>query len=55
MDQDRALRLLSLAGFAVEANNEILANPNDSHTLGIRDPSLERNTDRMVLRARKPE
>ena len=55
MDQDRALRLLSIAGFAVEVNNEILANPNDNHTLGIRDPSLERNTDRMILRARKPK
>ncbi|OUU80914.1 MAG: hypothetical protein CBC38_00220 [Gammaproteobacteria bacterium TMED78] len=55
MEVGRALRLLSLAGFAVEENYEILHNPLDDHTLRNNDPSLERNTDRMVLRARKPD
>ena len=30
-------------------------NAADDHTLVIRDPSLNRNTDRFVIRARKPD
>ena len=39
----------------IEAESDILANPVDDHTLGIRDPSIRYNTDRMLFRARKPE
>lgn len=46
---------LEKAGFVVEAVSDILDNPEDDQTLNIRDESLQRNTDRFVIRARKPE
>lgn len=45
---------LEQAGFVVEAESDVLDNPADDHTLNIRDASLNRNTDRFVIRARKP-
>ena len=45
---------LEQAGFIVEAESDVLDNPADDHTLRIRDASLNRNTDRFVIRARKP-
>lgn len=50
-----ARRLLVEAGFEVESMSDLLENPEDDHTLGIRDASLNRNTDRFLFRARKPE
>jgi predicted methyltransferase len=45
---------LEQAGFVVEAQSDVLDNSADDHTLSIRDASLNRNTDRFVIRARKP-
>ncbi len=42
------------AGFVVEAESDILSNPLDDHSLHMRDESLNRNTDRILVRARKP-
>jgi len=42
------------AGFVVEDVSDVLHNPADDHTLGIRAKSLQRNTDRFLVRARKP-
>ena len=42
------------AGFVVEAESDILSNPLDDHSLHMRDESLGRNTDRILVRARKP-
>ena len=50
----RAVDLLSRAGFDVEAESDMLMNSADDHTLSIRDESLGRATDRMLIRARKP-
>lgn len=50
-----AKKALENAGFVVEAVSDILHNPADDHTLNIRDEALHRNTDRFVIRARKPE
>lgn len=55
MQPSDARRLLMEAGFEVEATSDLLENPDDDHTLGIRAPELERNTDRFLFRARKPE
>jgi predicted methyltransferase len=49
-----AKRLLEAAGFTIEAESDLLANPEDNHTLGIRDASLERRSDQFLFRARKP-
>jgi predicted methyltransferase len=55
IEKARVLRLLEQTGFTVEAESDVLMNPNDDHTLSIRDESLGRNTDRMLIRARKPQ
>lgn len=49
-----AVGFLEQAGFVVEAQSYLLNNPADDQSLHMRDESLERNTDRFVLRARKP-
>ncbi|HEY8519568.1 MAG TPA: methyltransferase [Gammaproteobacteria bacterium] len=46
--------LLQKAGFTIEAESDLLANPADDHTKGVRDPSLERRTDQFLIKARKP-
>ena len=50
-----AKEALESVGFVVEAVSDLLNNPADDHTLNIRDESLQRNTDRFLIRARKPE
>jgi predicted methyltransferase len=55
MDLLKAQQLLTSAGFVIDGVSNILGNSSDDHTLGIRDPSIRYNTDRMVLRAKKPE
>lgn len=42
------------AGFRLDGESDVLRNPADQHTLGIRDPSLRGHTDRFLLRLRKP-
>jgi len=46
---------LEAAGFEIEAVSDVLDNPDDDHTLGIRDESLRFQTDRFLIRARKPD
>lgn len=38
------------SGFALVGSSDLLNNPSDDHSLGPFDPSLERNTDRFVLK-----
>jgi predicted methyltransferase len=45
---------ITKAGFTIEAESNILANPTDDHTKGVRDPSLARHTDQFLFRVRKP-
>lgn len=54
MPQSEAQRLLEEAGFTVEATSDVLANPEDDHTLGIREDAIRGKTDRFLIRARKP-
>jgi predicted methyltransferase len=42
------------AGFAIEAESEILRNPKDDHTQNVFVPTLRGHTDRFVLLLRKP-
>ena len=55
LDVSTAKESLEKAGFVVEAVSDILDNPADDHTLHMRDESLGRNTDRFLIRARKPK
>ena len=43
------------SGFIVEAASNLLANPDDDRTKSVFDPSLQGQTDRFILRLRKPE
>ena len=43
------------AGFIVEAKSDLLAQPEDDLTRGVFDPTLRGDTDRFILRLRKPE
>ncbi len=54
MEQSVAERLITEAGFSIEARSSLLANPADDHTVGVFDPSIRRMTDRFVIRASKP-
>ena len=54
IEKSVAMDLIKSAGFTIEAESDILHNPKDDHTLPIRDASLQRNTDRMLIKARKP-
>jgi predicted methyltransferase len=42
------------AGFTLEAESAILANPSDDHTKSVFDPSVRNHTDQFLLRFRKP-
>ena len=41
-------------GFKFVGESDILKNPADDHTKGVREASLERHTDQFLIRARKP-
>jgi predicted methyltransferase len=43
------------AGFVLDGESDVLANPEDDHTKGVFDPEIRGKTDRYVLRFRKPE
>jgi predicted methyltransferase len=45
--------VIKKAGFTIEAESNILANPADDHTKGVRD--MARHTDQFLIRARKPK
>ncbi|MDE0731687.1 MAG: methyltransferase domain-containing protein [Gammaproteobacteria bacterium] len=49
-----AVKASVAAGFVLVGTSDILENPNDDHTLTPFDPSLERRTDRFVLKLAKP-
>jgi len=45
---------LTEAGFHIVGVSDVLHNDSDDRTVGPFDPSLERNTDRLVVKAMKP-
>jgi predicted methyltransferase len=42
------------AGFRLEAESTLLANPADPHTARSNDPSISGRTDRLAMRFRRP-
>lgn len=50
---DAVKALIQSGDFALVGSSEILDNPADDHTVGPFDPSLGRNTDRLVLKLMK--
>ena len=55
IEPDIARKLLREAGFVIEAESELFANPQDDHTLMVYDEAIYLRTDRFLIRARKAE
>jgi predicted methyltransferase len=45
---------IEAAGFVLEAQSDMLRNPDDNHTLRIFDPVIRGKTDKFVFKFRKP-
>ena len=45
---------ITKAGFTIEAESKLLANPADDHTKGVFDPAIRGKTDQFMFLARKP-
>ena len=54
MEIQQAIDVAEEAGFIVETS-ELLRNRSDDHSRNIFDPRLHRDTDRFLLKLRKPE
>jgi len=54
IDPAAVIAEVEAAGFQFEAQSDVLANPNDPHDVGVRDPSIQGETDKFALRFRKP-
>lgn len=54
IDPERVKADVLAAGFKLEAESPLLANPADKHTLNVFDPSIRNHTDQFLLRFRKP-
>ena len=55
IDKSHVIALAEAAGFALEAESDFLANPEDDRTLLAFDPIITGKTDQFALRFRKPE
>jgi len=49
----QAKDVLTKAGFKIDAESDLLKNPKDDHTKGVRDPSVAGHTDQFLIRAKK--
>ena len=54
LDEVLAIEAVKRAGFVVEATSDVLRNPDDDRTRGVFESGLRGQTDRFVLRLRKP-
>ncbi|MGS2724482.1 class I SAM-dependent methyltransferase [Porticoccus sp. GXU_MW_L64] len=54
VDEALVIKEVVAAGFVLEASTDLLANPEDDHTINVFDPDIRGRTDRFVLRFRKP-
>jgi predicted methyltransferase len=54
IDPDSIRSEVLAAGFVLEAQSEVLRNPEDTHRLSVFDPAIRHKTDQIVLKFRKP-
>jgi predicted methyltransferase len=54
MQLQQARDAIVKAGFTIEAESTMLANPRDDHTKNVFDPAIRGQTDQFMIRARKP-
>jgi len=55
IDEARVKKDVLAAGFKLDGESHVLANPADDHTKGVFDPSIRGKTDQFLLRFRKPK
>ena len=49
------INLIQQAGFVIEEQSEMFRNADDDHSLNVYDEAIYRRTDRLFIKARKPE
>src|SRR5690606_18656066 len=54
IDPAAVIEEVTSAGFALDARSDLLANPDDPKTVGVRDPSVQGETEKFALRFKKP-
>ena len=54
IDKALAIEMVTAAGFIVDGDSDLLANPDDDHTQGVFAEGLRGHTDRFLLKLRKP-
>lgn len=50
----QAIAEVTAAGFTLDGQSDVLKNPADPKTVGVRDPSVQGETEKFALRFRKP-
>jgi predicted methyltransferase len=55
IDPEAVKSEVTAAGFKLEGTSDVLKNPQDPHTAGVRDPSIRGKTDQFVFKFRKPK
>jgi len=55
IEKTLAIEIVTGAGFVLEEESDMLANPADDHTQGVFSEGIRGQTDRFLLRFRKPE
>jgi predicted methyltransferase len=53
--QDDLTDVITDAGFSIEGVSDLLRNPSDDHSLNVFEDAIYRQTDRVIVRARKQE
>jgi len=54
IDPAAVITEVTAAGFVLDAQSDLLKNPDDPHDVGVRDPAVQGETDKFALRFRKP-
>jgi predicted methyltransferase len=54
IDPAAVIEQVTAHGFKLEAQSDLLANPKDPKDVGVRDPSVQGETEKFALRFRKP-
>ena len=54
IDPAQAIAEVTAAGFVLDAQSDLLKNPADPKTVGVRDPLVQGETEKFALRFRKP-
>lgn len=55
IDKARVIKDVEAAGFKLDGESKVLANPADDHTKMVFDPAIRGKTDQFLLRFRKPK